>query len=170
MMKAALYRKTPKGWEEARERKHRLDHRTHTALMLVVGAKPASLLTEQWRAIGAPLDVEEVLVRGGFIESTALAAANAEHHEAQPSPDGVAHPEDVQHFLDAELFMEQTSMSTSGLRSYFFQLRLQRCETLDDLRELYPDYARVVARCGNERQTQVLRDEAKRLLRPLNRL
>ena len=94
--------------------------------MLVVGAKPAPLLAEQWRAIGAPPDVEEVLVRGGFIELAQLGTANADTHTepakaaapATPSPTpGPVSASDAQRFLEAELFMEQTVMSTSGLRS-----------------------------------------------------
>src|SRR5438477_475397 len=124
-MALVMYQKTHKGMEEAKERKHRLAARTHTALMLVVGAKPAPLLAEQWRAIGAPPDVEEVLVRGGFIELAQLGTANADTHTepakaaaVTPTP-GPVSASDAQRFLEAELFMEQTVMSTSGLRSYF---------------------------------------------------
>jgi hypothetical protein len=165
-MAMVLYQKTAKGMEEAKERKYKLEPRTRTALMLVIGAKPAQILVDQWRAIGAPQNVEQVLVTGGFIEATGLTAANmGEHREAVESTHGPVTPSNTaQRFLDAELFMEQTVMSVSGLKSYFFQLKLQKCGNLEDLRAMLPYYESVITKGGGETQAKVLVEEVKRML------
>src|SRR5207253_6493851 len=102
-----------------------------------------------------------------------LGTANADTHTepakaaapATPSPTpGPVSASDAQRFLEAELFMEQTVMSTSGLRSYFFQLKLQKCSNLEDLRAMLPYYEQIIGKGGGEPQARVLAGEAKRLL------
>jgi hypothetical protein len=164
MMASVLYTKTAKGIEEARERKHKLDGRTHTALMLVAGTKPAEVLMDQWRAIGAPSNVEQVLVTGGFIEAVQQASANAAQIDLPNDATGTALSGDAHRFLEAELFMEQTVMSAAGFRSYFFQLKLQKCSTVDDLAELLPAYEKMIEKGSGEQQARVLSHEARRIL------
>jgi hypothetical protein len=161
-----MYQKTRKGWEEAKERKYHLGARTHTALMLVVGAKPVAVLAQQWQAIGCPADVGELLERGGFIELAQLGSANADSHgEPEKVDHGSSHASanDVSRFLDASLFLEQTVMTAAGIRSYFFQLKLQKCGTIPDLRSMLPHYEKLMVK-GGKPQAKVLIDEARRLL------
>jgi len=63
-----VYRKTPSGDAEVKERKARLSPRLRTMLILVDGVQTESHLKAEAAGIGAPADFLEQLMAAGFIE------------------------------------------------------------------------------------------------------
>ena len=63
-----VYRKTDLGQAEVKERKHKLNPRVRTMLILIDGSHNEEQLMEEAAGIGAPADFLEQLLAPGLIE------------------------------------------------------------------------------------------------------
>ena len=71
MADSDVYRKTDLGVAEVKERKHKLNPRVRTMLILIDGTHTEEQLREEAAGIGAPGDFLEQLLAAGLIERVA---------------------------------------------------------------------------------------------------
>lgn len=157
------FRKTAKGIEEIETRKYKLPTRVRSVLILVFSSKAAAELQEQAAVIGAPGDFLETLVNGGFIEPVGGASPEPGAVAAAPVTEADMTPAD--RFIAAHRMMEQTVTEAGGLRSYMFQLKLSKCGTGTELKNLLPEYEKFMVKHLGEGPSQVYLKELNRILR-----
>ena len=68
MADADVYRKTELGLAEVKERKHKLNPRVRTMLILIDGSHDEAQLRQEAAGIGAPGDFLDQLLSAGLIE------------------------------------------------------------------------------------------------------
>ncbi|MGH3848478.1 MAG: hypothetical protein ACRDRT_02040 [Pseudonocardiaceae bacterium] len=155
------FRKTAKGIEEIDTRKHKLPTRLRSLLILIFSSKSAAELQEQAAAIGAQADFLQTLIDGGFIEP--VGGVTAEVSAPPPSAEQEMTPAD--RFIAGQRLMEQTVTEAGGLRSYMFQLKLSKCGTCTELKNLLPEYEKFMVKLLGQGPTQVYLKELNGILR-----
>ncbi|MDE3011248.1 MAG: hypothetical protein KGI67_10210 [Pseudomonadota bacterium] len=149
-----IYQKTEKGYEEIRSRRFKLPKRPRTLLILVDGRTPLDLVLGQARALGIEDSTVFELIGQGFIAPLGAGAVEA----------GLADSDPEERFRSTQRFMNESVVNALGLRALFFTLKLERCASLSDLRELMPAYQQALAKAGDPVQAEVLTARLQLLL------
>ena len=141
------FQKTEKGLDEVHHRTYKLAPRLRTILILVDGTKTMSTLVEQ----AAKLGVDEVafmeLEKEGFI------AAVNQNSKVLPTENI---KNDIQAFLKAQKFMNDTIVNLLGVKAFFLTLKLEKCSTLAELYKLMPDYEKAIKKATGEIEAGLL--------------
>jgi hypothetical protein len=160
-----VYVKTDKGRDEIQTRKHQLPATLRSLLIMIDGRSTAGEILKQVAPMGITPDALEQLVAQGFIaldrpapETAATAPPAAQDSAADLLPDS-------QRFLTTRQYMTDTVVNAMGLRSFMFTLKLEKAETLQDLRGLLPEYTRLMEKGKSGMEAEVLVQKAKDLLR-----
>jgi hypothetical protein len=64
----------------------------------------------------------------------------------------------------AQKFMNDTAVNALGIKAFFFTLKLEKCATVDDLRELVEPYRAAIAKGSGPDEAEVM---ARRVLEML---
>lgn len=163
---ADVFEKTQAGVEEVRVRARKLPPRLRTMLIMVDGVMPTPQLLEAAATLGVPGDFLESLQSQGLIQRRS--AQQAAEQSLLPTPAAAAEADPAQaetrRFLAAQKFMNDSAVDALGLMSFWFTLKLEKCFTVTDLRNLLPDYAKAIAKKSGETAAQVLVQRARQLL------
>jgi hypothetical protein len=149
-----VYKKTRKGEDEIRERRGKLSQKMRTMLILIDGTKSTAQLAVTARQLGIADDYLALLTGQELI-----APVNASPGQAAAAPQ-----DEVQRFSEAKRFMNETVVNALGMRSFFFTLKLEKCGTRGDLRELMEEYGKAVAKGTDADEAAVLVARAQELL------
>ncbi|HET6396397.1 MAG TPA: hypothetical protein VFF91_06105 [Pseudoxanthomonas sp.] len=169
MREGEVYRKTEAGRDEIRDRSRRLPPALRTVLLMVDGQRPLSELKQVAAGVHAPADALERLLADGLIEpvptgfdaaglvravspgtpAPSPAAAAAPAQSAPPSAAAVDAGEADQ-FAALYRRMTEAIRAHLGLRGYFLQLKVERCEDLPALRALLPELRQALAKSKGE--------------------
>jgi len=149
--KRAIYRKTEKGVAEINGSERRVDRRLRPLLILVDGYRTATYIHSLIGGIGIREEDFDELVAGGFIEAIALPKLSPAANDADGSPPEAAPVEiqkrsAVERYCDGKRYMCETAADRLGLKSFLFQLKLEKCSTADDLLALVPELEGAIAR------------------------
>lgn len=182
MTESEIFVKTDAGADEVRARSRKLPPRLRTMLIMVDGTLSAQQLQQAAATLGVQGDFLQTLLEQGLIRRREAAQAaersvdlNLSMPQPQvpapaPAPAGAAPQEpgaglsEGERFLAAQKFMNDSAVDALGLMSFMFTLKLEKCFTLTDLRNLLPDYARAIAKKSGETAAQVLVQRARQLL------
>lgn len=177
MTESDIFVKTEAGADEVRARTRKLSLRLRSLLIMVDGTKSAQQLQQAAASLGVQGDFLQSLLEQGLIrrrEAVQAAERSLDLNLAAPQPPaavaGAAVPaaepvlSDGERFLAVQKFMNDSAVDALGLMSFMFTLKLEKCFTLTDLRNLLPDYARAIARKSGETAAQVLVQRARQLL------
>jgi hypothetical protein len=172
MNQTEIFVKTEAGADEVRARSRKLAPRLRTMLIMIDGSLSVSQLAEAAATLGAPSDFLQALQEQGLIRRRAAAAA-AESSVASDAGRATA-PADLDlplpalnegdRFRAAQKFMNDTAVDAMGLRAFFFTLKMEKCFTSADLRDLLPDYLKLVTKGSGEETARVLGARARDLL------
>lgn len=154
-----VYRKTEAGVAEMGQRKLKLNPRLRTMLILVDGTQPEFILQEEGAKIGAPPDALAQLAALGLVERSHSAASRP----GGPAAAAVA-TDPFLKFREAKNFMNTTIVDAMGLKSFLFTLKLEKCSTVDDLRDLADAYRAAIAK-SDEARAAVLSARLQDMLR-----
>jgi hypothetical protein len=111
----AVLKKTEKGVEEIETRKHKLEQKLRTLLIVVNGKSTAADLVKQFEQIGNVQPGLERLLAGGFIEHAAPGTSAAE-------------------FRDIRVQLSHALTDVLGPAGDAITLQLEECGNLDELR------------------------------------
>lgn len=176
MTEFEIFVKTEAGADEVRARSRKLPPRLRTMLIMVDGTMSAQQLQQAAITLGVQGDFLQTLLEQGLIrrrEAAQAAERSVDLNLAAPHPpaaaDDVAAPpgaglSEGERFLAAQKFMNDSAVDALGLMSFMFTLKLEKCFTVTDLRNLLPDYARAIAKKSGETAAQVLVQRARQLL------
>ena len=135
--------KSAKGQEEIRTRKHKLAGKPRMLLLLIDGRHPVFVLREQSDKLGLPADTLDQLVDEGFVE----VAGNAANPAAAASREAGALPADhFERYTAARRLMTESIFSALGLKSFLFNLKIEKTANRDDLNALMPEYERLMTK------------------------
>ena len=161
MDSTAVYRKTRKGEEEIKTRSAKLAQKLRTLLILIDGTKKLVELQEVAKRLGIPEDSLAALETQGLIERAAAAAPAAAPGAAPGAPPAGS---EVERFQGAQRFMNDTVVNALGIRSFFFVLKLEKCGTRAELREILGDYGKAIEKGAGAAEAAVLAEHARALL------
>ena len=136
--------KTESGNQELAHRKHKLSPRARSLLIVIHGTETVAELTRNLNALGDIEDSLNQLASLGLIslrERTGTVPANG---PAANAPDLVPPAQQVKQLLN------ETAVAVLGLRSFLFVLKLEHAYTAEDLRAVFPEYHRVIAKARGE--------------------
>ena len=142
-MQDNVFVKTEAGLDEIQTRTLRLSPRLRSLLVLVDGKHSAVSLLEMVRAIGVTADDLQQLLDKGLIGHTDRYNVMA-YAQSSAVPASAGRPElrpaepldDKQKLAAMYEFFNGFIRPTFGLRGLMLQLKLERCSTIDDYRDL----------------------------------
>lgn len=170
MAEDKIYQKTEKGSEEILNRKYKLAPKLRTILILMDGKTAVSKLADVIKRMGLGEDPLAYLEKEGYIcaldtASPNIAAADSTDQAGAAAAGGPATSrEAATRFRRAQRFMNDTAVDAIGVRSFFFTLKLERCNTTTELAELLDDYKKVIVKGNGEEVAKLLAKRAREML------
>ncbi len=174
-----VYDKTDKGREEIATRKYHIPPRLRSLLVMIDGRRSLDSLLSNFSAIGVTEESVNELLRDEYIAVVGTAAPPA----PRPAPPARAPVIDALHeatlpepVISAPLlseqeriaalydFYNQTIKSTIGLRGVMLQLKVEKCASVADFRELRLAYLEGVLKAKGREMALSLRDRLDHLL------
>jgi hypothetical protein len=153
-----VYQKTRKGEDEIKARGAKLSQKLRTMLILIDGSKNLGQLGGLAKQLGVAEDYIALLEGQGLIAKAGPApAADGGRPAATPR-------DEFQRFSAAQRFMNETVVNALGMRSFFFTLKLEKCSTRAELRELLEDYGKAIAKGAGADEAAVLTERAREML------
>ncbi|MBO9715550.1 MAG: hypothetical protein J7507_01765 [Pseudoxanthomonas sp.] len=165
-MREGIYRKTDAGRDEISNRGRRLSPPLRTVLLMVDGQRSLAQLREVMAGMKAPEDALETLLADGLVELVpsgfdvaGLVGAVAPRPASQPPsvvmaevPAAAAPAGDGRSAQYLYLYerMSEAVRSHLGLRGYFLQLKVERCNDADGLQALLPELRAALAKAKGE--------------------
>ena len=173
-MMQLVFDKTEKGREEIATRRYQLPSRIRSILLLVDGKTTGEALLAKFATIGVTGEVLEELLAGEFIASHQGAVAETEAGAppvsspglappAQPVATDLLQPGQTQYAAIYQFFSEAIK-SNLGLRGYALQLKVEKCGSIDDFRELRTPFLEAVLKSRDTETALGLRDRIDSLL------
>ena len=174
-----IYDKSDKGRQEISTRKFRLAPKLRALLVLVDGKHSGEALVRKFAYLGMNETFVAELVDNGYIQGTlpivreapaapeigadAADANKVPGPENQHIPDGILEPGETQ-FQAVYHFYTHTIKSVLGLRGYLMQLKVERCNSIEDFRALRLPYVEAVAKAQGEDMARSLGSRLYQLL------
>jgi len=170
-MTTSIFDKTDKGREEIATRKHHLQSRLRTLLVLIDGKQTTADLLSKVAGLGLTADSITELVENGFIQAAAAAepvvsapkTASPALEMPQQSTDAIL-PEGENQFQAIYHFYTETIKSTIGLRGYALQLKVEKASSVEEFRELRQPYLEAVLKAKGNEIARSLRNRLDQLL------
>ncbi len=162
MNQDAVFVKTAKGIEEVQKRSYSLKPPLRTLLIMVDGRTKAAAILKQTLPLGITPEQVDQLCTEGFIENAAVTTA-----PQLDLPDSVPIAADAlssERYSSAKQFMNDTMVDAAGLKSFMFTMKIERSDTMDSLRNLLPEYTRLIEKSASAYEAAVLIKRAKELL------
>jgi len=174
MLPHDVYVKTERGIELLRAHKDSLPHALRIAFFMIDGHSTADDLLNQLSGLGVTPEAFDQLLAagciaiapaGGTAPPPAAATVVPEPRRPAPAPaPPAAWPSEDERFRTAKQFLNETAVNASGMRGFFFTLKLEKCNSLQDLRELLPDYSKLMLGSAGKLEADVLIRRARELL------
>ena len=169
------YVKTASGIDEVRTRTLQLSPRLRTMLIMVDGTRTVAQLRHAQLTLGAPPDFMDSLVALGLVASDrapALTAAIAPAATPLAQADvelGLAPPDgkpadDNEKFRAALKFMNDSAVDLLGLRAFFFTLKIEKCFTMADLKDLIPQFSSAITKRKGPEIASALEERVRRMI------
>lgn len=184
--------KTALGLDEVRNRALKLPQRLRTMLIMVDGTRTVAQLRQAQLTLGAPDDFLQNLLALGLVVSDMAPAKFAAGDTPPSSPSSPSPltqaaqaaqapqasvdfelslpaldtglPQDTEKFRAALKFMNDTSVDLLGLRSFFFVLKVEKCFTMADLKELIPQFSSAIAKSKGAEVARAMEERVQRMI------
>jgi hypothetical protein len=162
-----IYDKTEKGREEIATRKHQLNPRLRTLLVMMDGRNSIDNLLAKVGSLGLSEDSFHELLANDFIALAGVPGGST--GKAAPKPLRPPHPpapvaDPAQQFRALYDFYNQTIKSTLGLRGFTLQLKTEKASNINDFRDLRQQYVEAVLKAKGPEMARSLRDRLDQLL------
>jgi hypothetical protein len=135
--------KTDKGVEEVKTRKYRLAARSRILLFMIDGRHAIGEILDQTAKLGMPATALKELIDGEFVTNISASTIRATT-PGKSAGAGQAISDDVERYIRAQKFMNDTIVDAMGIKAFFFTLKLERCGNVSDLQELVDDYTKAM--------------------------
>ena len=164
-MNTSIYDKTAKGKEEIATRKYQLAPRLRTLLVLIDGRRSEQELLRNVAGLGLGAGALAELLEHGYIVLASSYASLAEPSIVEASPAAqVPEPAQIAQFQSIYDFYNNTIKNTIGLRGFTLQLRVEKANSVADLRELRHPYIEAVRKARGSETAAALARQLDQLL------
>ena len=155
-----VYVRTEKGLETMRTKRDALSSELRVVFFMIDGQSRAEEILAQVAGLGVTPEAFDGLVRAGYI---AMQAPSAPTPAPADAPVAAKPAPEVDRFYAARQFLNETVVNAVGLRSFFFTLKLEKANSLPDLRLLLPDYFKLIEKGTGKLEAEVLTRRAREL-------
>jgi hypothetical protein len=165
--------KTDKGVEEVKTRKYRLAARSRILLFMIDGRHAIGEILDQTAKLGMPATALKELIDGGFVTNISASTIRAtmpgggSPASGPGAAGGQSISDDVERYIRAQKFMNDTIVDGLGIKAFFFTLKLERCANIADLQELVDDYSKAMEKSVGGDMAQLAIRRVRDLLRLL---
>lgn len=171
--------KTAAGRQEIEQRTLRLGQRHRTVLIAINGERKLDAVRRQFEAFGDVTALIGELAEAGLIEFlgppandvrapavTAVPAAVAPAAPAAPAPAAAAPAEAavLSALPQARQFMNDMVVRHLGLRAFLLSLKLEKCASANELRELLPELRRQLRKSLDNAAVNAFHEQAEALI------
>jgi hypothetical protein len=155
-----VYAKTDKGRDEIQSRQYKLASAHRMLLIMIDGKTKAGDILKQTAQTGVSTETMDELLAQGFIalQRSAPAPSAAQPAAAAQSDEG------ANRFPEARKFMNDTVVNAAGLKSFMITLKLEKAETLQDLRDIFHDYRTLIEKGSGKTEAESIIKRAKELI------
>ena len=133
--------KTDAGNRELSQRAHKLSPRVRSLLIVIHGTDTVAELSRSFQAFGVVDASLNELAGLGLIEARASAAVDVSRQTPAANAPDLMPPAQ-----QAKQLLNQSAVAVLGLRAFLFTLKLEHCYTAEELRGIFPEYRRVMAK------------------------
>ena len=167
-----VFVKTASGLDEVRTRALQLSQRLRAMLIMFDGTRTVAQLRHAQLALGAPPDFLESLVALGLVASDRASAratpaaapvALVDVELGLPESDTASAEEDEK-YRAALKFMNDTAVDLMGLRAFVFTLKIEKCFTMADLKELIPHFSAAITKSKGPEIARALEERVRRMI------
>ncbi len=163
--------KTASGVDEVRVRTLQLSPRLRTMLIMVDGTRTVAQLRHAQLTLNAPPDFLDSLVALGLVASDrapapalpAAAPLSLVDLEIGSVPTNWS-PGDIEKFRAALKFMNDSAVELLGLRAFFFALKIEKCFTMADLKDLIPQFKIAITKSKGPEIAGALEERVRRMI------
>jgi hypothetical protein len=156
-----IYVKTDQGREEIQTRQRKLAPTLRTLLIMIDGKTRAADIIKQTAQLGVTAETMDQLLAQKFITVQQISPATRAEQLASSQ---ASHDLEHKRFSDACQFMNETVVNASGLKSFMFTLKLEKCTNLRDLRDLFPAYSKLIEKGSGGFEAEVMIKRVQELL------
>ena len=164
--------KTASGVDEVRVRTLQLSPRLRTMLIMVDGTRTVAQLRHAQLTLGAPPDFLDSLVALGLVASDrapapavpAAALLSQVDLEVGSAPTDWNPGNDNEKFRAALKFMNDSAVDLLGLRAFFFTLKIEKCFTMADLKDLIPQFKIAITKSKGPEIAGALEERVRRMI------
>lgn len=161
--------KTAAGRAEISARKLQLNPRQRTVLIAINGNQSMQQIRAQFRVLG---DVDAII--GSLLDSGLLELQGAGASPVASKGPAVAKAAVGETELPqmpplglVRQFMNESSVAALGLRAFMFTLKLEKCNSEDELLSLLPEYQRVLGKAKDSAYADAMTRQAEEMLNAL---
>ena len=164
--------KTASGVDEVRSRTRQLSQRLRTMLIMVDGTRTVAQLRHAQLTLGAPPDFLDSLVALGLVASDrapvpavpAAALLSQVDLEVGSAPTDWNPGNDNEKFRAALKFMNDSAVDLLGLRAFFFTLKIEKCFTMADLKDLIPQFKAAITKSKGPEMARALEERVRGMI------
>ncbi len=172
-----IYLRTEAGQEVIRSRKDAIPPDLRILFFMIDGVTPAAEILGQVAGLGVGPEAFDRLHAAGYIvplapiltteapsDAAYAAAESGRRTEPPPIPGRAAGQDaDTDRFMSARTFLNETVVNAVGLRSFLFTLKLEKANSLKELRSLLFDYSKLIEKGTGKMEAEVLTRRAREL-------
>jgi hypothetical protein len=159
--------KTDKGVEEVKTRKYRLPARSRILLFMIDGRHAIGEILDQTAKLGMPATALKELIDGEFVTNISASTIRATQPGSASAVSGIAETTDIERYIRAQKFMNDTIVDALGIKAFFFTLKLERANNIADLQALVDDYSKALEKGMGGDMAQLAIRRVRDLLRLL---
>jgi hypothetical protein len=159
--------KTDKGVEEVKTRKYRLPARSRILLFMIDGRHAIGEILDQTAKLGMPATALKELIDGEFVTNISASTIRASQPGSASAASGVVEATDIERYIRAQKFMNDTIVDALGIKAFFFTLKLERANNVADLQALVDDYSKAMEKGMGGDMAQLAIRRVRDLLRLL---
>ena len=137
--------KTDAGNRELAHRSHKLSSRVRSLLIVIHGTDTVAELTHNFHAFGDVGASLNELATLGLIKVRGNGAAGAVTQMPAANAADIVPPAQ-----QAKQLLNESAVAVLGLRAFLFTLKLEHCYSAEELRNILPEYERVVTKAKGE--------------------
>jgi hypothetical protein len=155
-----VYAKTDKGREEIQSRQYKLASAHRMLLIMIDGKTKAGDILKQTAQTGVTTETLDQLLAQGFIALQGSAPAASAAQPASEARDDAG----PNRFSEARKFMNETAVNAGGLKSFMITLKLEKAESVQDLKNLFHDYRTLIEKGTGKSEAEIIIKRAKELV------
>jgi hypothetical protein len=136
---------------------------------MIDGRHAIGEILDQTAKLGMPATALKELIDGEFVTNVSASTIRASMPgvPAAAVPSAAGDASDIERYIRAQKFMNDTIVDALGIKAFFFTLKLERCNNIADLQALVDAYGKALEKSMGGDMAQLAIRRVRDLLRLL---